>query len=174
MRTIAPHGTRTRYLHRKCRCEPCREANSAYAAARYRNSARPNPLVPATAARKHLRLLNRHGVGIDSVSDVTGLGTSPLQQLRAGRRERVTLKTEQLILGVTIDAYAGGARIPARRTIYLVKRLRGEGFTYERLAVQLNLWPETLHRLVKRNGTVLADTQMRVEKFYNRLMLEAA
>lgn len=133
-------------------------------------SPRPNPLVPAKAVGKHLRKLQRHAVGLRAVRDVTGLSFSRLGDLRQGKARRVMLKTERLVLSVTVEAYAGGARISGKKTIRLIRDLRAEGFTYDRLAAQLNLWPDTLHRLVNRKGTVRADTAMRVEKFYNLVM----
>lgn len=171
---MSEHGTRARYIHYDCRCLPCKKANSDYAAARYRARSRSNPLVSSDVTRRHLRLLKRSGVGVRVVSDITGIPFQHVSSLRNRKDARVTLRTEQLILGVTIGAYSGGAKVPARKTIRLVKRLRREGFTYHRLAVQFNFWPQTLQRLVKRNKTVTADTEMRVQKFYDRVMAEAA
>jgi hypothetical protein len=115
----------------------------------------------------------RRGVGLRSVSDVTGVTFSRLGDVRRGKSTRVTLRTERLILNVTANAYAGGARVNGNKTLRLVEKLRREGFTYERLAKQLDLWPETLHRMMKRKGDVIASTEMRVEKFYRALMAES-
>lgn len=174
MRTIAPHGNRTRYIHRGCRCGPCREANRVYSVERRRQFPHPNALVSAKAVKRHLRLLGRRGVGLRAVRDVTGLNLTRLLELRSGNAGRVTRRTERLILNVTSEAYADAARIPGKRTICLIKRMKRQGFNYRQLALKLDLWPETLQRIVKRKGNVLAKTQMKVERFYNRLMAEAA
>lgn len=166
------HGTRTKYNYHGCRCDECKAANRIYTSAR-RNT-HPNALVSAKAAKKHLRKLQRGDVGLRAVRDVTGLSCSRLGDVRRGHAHRVTRSTERLILSVTPEAYSGGARVSGKQTLRLIQKLRDEGFTYQRLATQLNLWPKTLQRIVNRKGNVLADTQMRVERFYNLIMLEAA
>lgn len=170
---IAGQGNRSRYLNGRCRCAPCKAANSAYVRERRARNPHPNALVLDKAAKRHLRKLRRQGVGLDSIQDVTGLGRTTISDIRNGARSKITRTTERLILSVTKDAYAGGARIPARKTIYMVKRLVREGFTEERLSVRLGLERSTIPRLVKRNTLVEGVTQMKVERFYNRLMLES-
>jgi hypothetical protein len=152
----------------------CKLANSTYTAARRQKDPHPNALRSSEVSTAHLRFLQVSSVGLRAVSDVTGVSFTRLRELRSGKVTKVTRKIESRILSVTVDAYAGGANVSARRTIELVKKLRREGFTYERLARQMDLWPDTLHRLVKRKGNIRADTEMRVAKFYSLFIAEEA
>lgn len=49
-----PHGTRSRYVRHRCRCDACRSANAAYGAARHRKRTQA---VAALSRRDDLELL---------------------------------------------------------------------------------------------------------------------
>lgn len=167
---MTPHGTTARYNYHRCRCPECKEAQRLYSARRRRNNPHPNRLVSAKRVARHLRKLHRYEIGLRSLSDITGMSFPYLGAVRSGKRRRVRLQTERMILSITREAYAGGARIPSGPTAKRLRRLRREGFTYNKLGEQLNLWPETLMKIVNRKKTVRASTQMKVEKFYRRIM----
>lgn len=167
---MAPHGSAARYNYHSCRCSKCKESQRVYSKIRRSKNPHPNRLVPAGPTAKHLRKLRRHKVGLRSLRDITGMSFSHLRLLRAGKKQFVQLRTERKILQITGEAYAGGARISSVPTAIRLRRLRQEGFTYSRLAVQLKLWPETLMKIVNRKALVRASTEMKVEKFYNKIM----
>jgi hypothetical protein len=161
------HGTRTAYTWHRCRCNPCTEANRVYN--ERRRAPRSNYLIPGSVAQAHLKGLQQSGVGLRSVHDVTGISVSRLFEITTGAA-RIKRKTQRLILDVTADAHADGARIPSGPTVKMVRQLKREGFNYKQLALRLDMCPEALQRMVKRKGNVLARTQMRLEKFYMRIM----
>jgi hypothetical protein len=67
------HGTRVAYVADNCRCTPCRVANRAAERQRMAalRSGQWHPLVDATAARTHLKLLRDHGVGLDQIVEIS-------------------------------------------------------------------------------------------------------
>lgn len=131
-----PHGTRARYVAGKCRCEPCTLANREYARDRARRVARGqgNPLVSTAAARKHVRRLQRLGIGYRAVAAAAGVRPDLVQQIRRGKRH--TLKELSVaLLGVTVEKARRGAQmVPAGRTRNLVATLLARGFTKKELA----------------------------------------
>jgi hypothetical protein len=108
------HGTRAKYVAEKCHCADCRRANTAYQTAREKRIAYERfgaiapALVPAGQAKRHLRSLRRHGVGLRQICRLTGLSRSSLQKLRDGRRRRVTFRTHDLVTGICMDERAAG------------------------------------------------------------------
>lgn len=107
------HGTRACYVFgpnpgrgKGCRCEPCREANRAYARLRDRQSRHPEvwgstDLVSAATAREYLQELQEIGIGRRRVAAVTGVSQSVLVRIRHGQIKRVRKETERKILDVT-------------------------------------------------------------------------
>lgn len=142
------HGTRACYVFgpepgsdraRGCRCEPCKEANRAYARQRDRATRRPDEdagpaYVDATEATDHLRWLATVGVGLRAVAARTGIGRSALVELRAGRRRRARPATIDRILAVGRSAAAPGALIDARPTWRLIDDMIRHGYTRTAIA----------------------------------------
>lgn len=133
-----PHGDRLRYMA-GCRCDQCRRANTAYEIERSkaRKAGDWNGLVSADKARAHLSALSAKNVGRRSVSDVTGVASSILVEIIAGRKTRIRARTERLILAVTEAAAADRALIPAKATWKLLDELLADGYTKTELAHQL-------------------------------------
>lgn len=162
------HGDRLRYLA-GCRCLPCRAANSRYSCERQAAVRRGegNPIVSATRARRHIRKLSRRGVGMWAVSYASGIGKTTICHIRTGRKKRIRKHTETAILAVDEAAIADRALVPARRTHYLIRRLRREGFTLRELARRLGL---------RSNGPqfgkqfVTARNALKVEKLFRGVM----
>lgn len=131
-----PHGTRARYVAAKCRCEPCTIANRDYARERGRRIARGqgNPLVSTAPARKHVRRLQRMGIGYRAVAAAAGVRPDLLQQIRRGKLQ-MHKELADAILGVTVaKARRGAQMIPADRTREQVAQLLARGFTKQELA----------------------------------------
>ena len=122
-----------------CRCEPCREANRAYARQRDRASRRPDEqleaaYIDAGEVRAHLRFLAARGVGRRQVSAVSGVAQSSLAKLRSGKVRRCRPATAEAILAVfPIDA-ADGAYVPAGPTWKLLDDLLAHGWTRTAIA----------------------------------------
>jgi hypothetical protein len=156
-----PHGTRARYAA-KCRCDECRTANREYARRRTRQVIRGirNPIVPADAARKHLRQLAAAGIGTWAVADVTGLSRGVIQQVRMGQQTQLRLRSEELILGVDKRAISDSTLVSAAPTWRILDGLVSDGYTKTQLAKWLGL----ARAIQFRRDRVTAKTALRVRK----------
>lgn len=162
------HGSISRYVNRKCRCSSCKKANTVYQ--RKRRKPHPNRKVSAIRSQKYLRRLNQHSMGLRSVAEIAEMTFGHLRRIRSGEIRKVRLTTQNAILSVPLIAHADAALIPGHKTHRMITHLRNEGFTYEQLALKFEMNPRTIKNFVERKHYVLAKTQMKVEKFYNRVM----
>lgn len=218
----APHGTRTRYV-RGCRCDACREANTAAArerqqrlvaaAAEVTPSGPPiestlerggklhrvlrcpggegdpcvsdpptwlrkgdvcracvarhtvwNGTVPCVNARRHIRNLQRHGVGLKAIEAASDVPRTTLCAiLREDRAIRAD--TERRILEVDAGAIADHAVIDAGPTRRRIEQLQARGFTLEQLA---ELYGTKRVLQVGIGPRVLAVTAHRIERIWQR------
>jgi hypothetical protein len=165
-----PHGDRVKYMG-GCRCMLCRAANSQYevgrAAARRRGES--NELVSAKYAQRHLRALSRHGIGRDTVSDITGLATSTIELIRTGKRKQIRRQNAAKIMAVTFEATTDAKIVPAARTWRIINLLLNEGFTKAEIARRLGC---KMPALRIRKDLITARTAAKVERLYNQLMAE--
>ena len=134
-----PHGDRLKYMS-GCRCVPCRAANSNYetmrAAARRRGEW--NGIVDATRARHHLKMLSRRGIGRDSVSDLTGIAVSSIDQIRTGRQKNLRAMNEKAILAIGLDSILNDAQlVDASKTWERIRWMLGQDFTKTEIARRL-------------------------------------
>jgi hypothetical protein len=161
-------GDRIKYMS-GCRCTPCRAANSNYeterAAARRRGEW--NGYVPANKARHHLILLSRRGIGRDTVSDLTGLGVTMIDQIRMGSQKNLRAMNEKKILAVDLDLVANDAQlISAVKTWERIRWMLREGFTKTEIARRLGY---KTHALQLNKKQITARNAQKVEQLYNRL-----
>lgn len=151
------HGTRARYVFgpegqdrsQGCRCEPCKEANRAYARDRYRKAHRPDETiepayVPCHEARRHLEWLRSVGVGYRTVSERTGIARSSLQKIGTGRVTRSRRSTIDAILAVPRSAARPGAYVPADDTWRRIDDLLAHGWTKVAIARHLTGNPDAV------------------------------
>lgn len=119
------HGTHACYVHGPeagsrnggCRCQPCRDAATAYERQRARRTV--PAYVGAARAREHLRLLSEAGIGLKTVAKASGVSHGSLSKLVYGDRtrgsapsKRIRRSTETAILAVNpADHAPDGARI---------------------------------------------------------------
>ena len=122
------HGTRSRYIHDKCRCDECRRANADYARRKYRAEHRPDdewePFISADDVHRHLTALRAAGVGTRSIAARTGLGRSTINNILNGSVTRIRRETADRVLGTGTTAIANGALVDADRTWHLIGRMR--------------------------------------------------
>ncbi len=132
------HGDRLKYLA-GCRCAECRRANSNYSRERKRACATGgwNGIVPAAAAREHLRQLAAQGVGRGSVSAATDIADPILGKIISGTRKNIRKRTESIILAVTTDAAGDFARVPGAATWSMINSLLADGYTKGYIAIRL-------------------------------------
>lgn len=181
------HGTRACYVwgpepgqdrSRGCRCEPCRAANRAYARGWDRARRRPDgdrspAYIDATEVRRHLRWLQRQGVGRRAVHTASGVALSSIAKLRNGTVTRCRPETaEALLLVFPVDA-APGALVDARPTWRLLDDLIGRGFTRRDLARRLGSTARNPALQVGRTR-VTAATATQVRSLHAELTADSA
>lgn len=136
-----PHGTRAKYVMERCRCGPCRRANTAYARERDRAARRPDggtpAYVPAGRVREHLEWLRDGGVGLRRVAEVSGVSRSALTDIAAGRQRRLRPATGERIMAVSRRDAAAGALVDGSGTWELLERLLAAGCSRTWIARQL-------------------------------------
>jgi hypothetical protein len=162
------HGDRLKYLA-GCRCLQCRAANANYETHRAaaRRAGDWNGLVPAGRARRHILKLSRKGIGRRAIAEAADIPQSIIAKIKKPATKHIRKKTESKILAVTDGAVSGGAIVPAKRTWKLIRRLLDEGFTKAELARRLGC---KSHHLQISKERILAQTAVRVERLFNRLM----
>lgn len=161
------HGTRLRYMS-GCKCGACREANSAYARMRAKlgRDGQGNPLVDASAARRHLERLSRKGIGRGTVADISRVASSLLTEIRSGRKRRCRAQTAARILAVSAAAVSDGHRVDAAPTWKRIRWLLRQGFTRGAIALRLGMKTPAL-RIGKTR--VNARTAQKVERLYRAM-----
>lgn len=136
-----PHGTHTAYVVDHCRCPECKKANSEYE--RRRHYCTWKPYVDAAPARKHVRRLQRQGMGWKRIASEAGLSASVVWKLLygdpsrgMGPSKRIRPKTEAAILSVR-PVLAPGARIDAAETWERIYDLMAMGYSKAAIARML-------------------------------------
>lgn len=113
------HGDRATYTFGRCRCQPCRQANSAYQRQIYRDRHRPDGhgsrTTDATEAAAHIAMLRRHGVGLEQIERISGIARSTIVAITNGHRHRVRATTAIALHTVTPADRAPGRWGPERR-----------------------------------------------------------
>lgn len=165
------HGTRSRYNAMKCRCAPCRAANTAYESERQKRvaSGDARPLISSAGVRAHLLELAAQGVGLRSVSAACDVPRSILWGIRSSRRPNVRADVARRILDVDTSVIADHALVPARASQRLIAELVEEGFPRCQLAAALGSTAKTpaLQFTKKR---VLAKSAQRIRKLHEKLI----
>lgn len=172
------HGTRTAYIVDRCRCRACRDAVAAAERQRTRNRlyGRPTRLVDAQPARDHLARLAANGMGWKRVATAAGLNWSTVSAIIYGRRgtdprpprRQIGRKVADAILAVKFDV-ADGARVDATGTQRRLQALVAIGWPQASLAVELDMTPTNLSRIINTTLQVTAGTARRTRALYDRL-----
>lgn len=184
--TPRAHGTRNRYVWgpdesnvpgRGCRCEPCTRASRATENHRTRmiTYGRWRPFVDAEAAREHLRMLGRNGIGWRRAARLAGLNTSVVSRIlfdtaNRPRSRRIRPETEAAILSVrpSLNTLADSAIIDATGTRRRLQALVACGWTKRHLAGRLGMTESNLGTLI-RGGNVTAAKARAAAALYDEL-----
>jgi hypothetical protein len=129
-------GTPSKYSA-GCRCDACREAHRVYVREWLRKKRRiqlglQDPdiqYVDASEVRAHLQWLSTHGIGRRTVSTVTGLSQSCIQNLTTGQVAQCKPRTAELILAVNLAHRPAVAAIDGTRTRNQITDLLARGWT---------------------------------------------
>jgi transcriptional regulator with XRE-family HTH domain len=179
LRKRREHGTNARYrwgevgddYRNGCRCYECCTAGVLYEKLRERRKARGiDPYVDNSEARQHLEWLETQGVGLRTVSSVSGVSRSALSLIRKGTRPVSRPETIAAIMAVHTGDAAAGAVIDGTRTMQLVDELLALGHTKGDLAVMLGASRKALQ--VCRRGTIRRETADKVTALYEELTRE--
>lgn len=162
------HGTREKY-QQGCKCLPCRLASAEYArtlTARQKRGEQ-NPIVWAANARRHLRKLQRRGVGLIVLSEASGIQRRTLGKIRGGQSKQIRRSRETEILSLSELHVSDHSLVPAKPVWKLIDKLIAEGFTYKQIEERSGV---AYPIMWARKPCVRARTKMRIQKFYDRVM----
>ena len=169
------HGTRVAYVADGCRCTPCRAANRA--AERHRTAALRSgcwqPLVDATPARAHLRLLREHGVGLDQIVKISRTPKSTIRRLmREPTVAPARIRTETAVrlnaIQISPDHLSPRSQVDAAETRARIQELLDAGHAIPDLARALGRTPVSLRRTLTRSS-VTARTAAAVSDLFDEL-----
>lgn len=172
------HGTHARYVVDRCRCAPCKAANTTYENHRARMIAygRWQPYVDAEPIRRHVRGLMSYGIGWQRIARLSGVPNGSLSKLlyggpgsrppSKGVRSETALKLLAIepspdLLGATVSVDSTGTR---RRLQALV----AAGWSQSKLAGRLGMLQTNFSRMVAAPA-VYADTARKVAALYDEL-----
>lgn len=173
------HGTRQAYVADRCRCEPCRQANTI--AARERTTAIAygtwTGLVDAGPARAHVNNLRAAGLSLKHLASLSGVARGTLDALVYGEPSRqapptakVHARTEQRLLAVAFDisTLPSTARIAATGSRRRLQALGVLGWSSLALAAQTSLTERTLRGVLTANAVSVA-TASEIVRLYEQL-----
>ena len=126
------HGTRSKYVTDKCRCDLCRKANTAYYHKDKYNQA--PKFVKASRTRKHIAELRAAGVGKRAIANTAQVSLSAIMKIAAGQVLQIRPETEAAICGVTARAVADHGYVPIARTLEHIELLVAKGWTRKNIA----------------------------------------
>jgi hypothetical protein len=173
------HGTNARYrwgevgddYRNGCRCFECSSAGVLYEKLRAARKHRGvDPYVDNTEARQHLEWLETQGVGLRTVSAVSGVSRSALSLIRKGVRPVSRSETITAILAVHTGNAAPGAVIDGARTMALIDELLALGHTKGAVAQMLGASTKALQ--VCKRGTIRRETADKVAELHEQLTRE--
>lgn len=151
-----------------CRCYECTTAGVIYEKQRAARKARgEEPYVDNTEAREHLLWLETQGIGLRTVSDVSGVSRSALSLIRKGVRPVSRPETIAAILAVHKGNAAPGAVVDGSSTMALIDDLLRMGYKKGELAQLLGASTRALQ--VCKRGTIRQDTADKVAALHERL-----
>ncbi len=179
------HGTRSRYVSRRCRCDLCRAANRDYqrraaiaAARRSYGIEGPDDMVPSDRAKAHIQGLQAAGMGWRRIAAAAGVSATVVGRLAGYSTSRPAAKvrrtTEARILAVAA-ATAAGALIPAGASARKTQALAAIGWTItsQADAIGVTLSNFAYHRL-DDSHLIEAGTAARIDDMYRRLHMSPA
>lgn len=176
------HGSHARYVVDRCRCAPCKAANTTYETNRSRLIAygRWQPYVDAEPIRAHVRGLMEFGIGWQRLARISGVPNGSLSKLlyggpgdrppSKGVRSATALKLLAVepsldLLGATVNVDSCGTR---RRLQALVTL----GWSQSKLARRLGMLPTNFSKTMTASA-IRADTARKVLAFYDELWNQA-
>lgn len=174
-----PHGHKMRYMA-GCRCLKCRVGNSKYKKkmAEDRKLLGPNDRVPVGAAREHLLMLQKAGMGHKTVHKHSKVSASLIGYIIwGGRRTRTHIRrrTEAKILAIqpTLELLPRLTKVPAGETVARLQQLIHWG--YPKLLINCDaIGARTaglqIHALKGTTSAVAAKTAIKVRDYFAKIV----
>lgn len=178
-RVTHTHGTHACYVLDRCRCVPCRDANTAYERDRVRQHAygRWVGLVDAEPSRRRVQQLRDQGYGLKTIALRVRVSHGALTKLMYGidgrpPSRRVTPDVERRILAFqpTVDALADGATLEACGAARRLRALVAIGWSQTKLADRVGITLANLNLIALGKQTrVTARVHRAVTNVYDEL-----
>jgi transcriptional regulator with XRE-family HTH domain len=175
------HGTHACYVLDRCRCIPCKTANTAYERSRNRLTAygRWQPHVDAGPVRAHVQDLQNAGLGLKRIAVLSGVSNGALSKLMYGKRQpdgtqvpsvQVRTDTAVKLFRVTAhpDLLGQTVCIPSSGTIRRLQALVAAGWSQSKLARELGMNPSNFTGVMVR-PECQTRTARAVSDLYERL-----
>lgn len=175
------HGTHAAYVLDRCRCLPCKDANTTYERRRSRQAAygRWTPFVDAQPSRDHVAALRAQGLGLKLIAKHSGVSHGSLWKLIYGKTQpdgtrrlsvRVKTETAAALLAVRADltTLAGTTSVDGLGTRRRLQALVAVGWSQARLARLLGMEPGNFGRTIN-GGRVRVSTAAAVATLYDEL-----
>lgn len=169
------HGTNAKYVFEKCRCEECKRAN-AFRVKRLKLEklkGGPNTRVDAEPVRKHVKRLQKQGMGWKRIAEEAGISKSIVMSLLYGRGERATgpskviaKKNADALLAVRLKLTDRQKMVPVKEAWLMISDIMALGYSEYWIAQQLGLTGNSLQLHGKTCITVA--THKRIESLWHR------
>ena len=136
-------GTHARYVLDRCRCDQCRQANTAYEKRRSlwngEFAVLDHPYVDAEPVRVRVRELMAWGMGINRIGEVAQVAHGTLSKLLYGipgrpPSRKVRRSTAEKLLGCPFDPAPGAKVVPASAARTVVAELLRRGWWHAEIA----------------------------------------
>lgn len=180
------HGTHACYVLDKCRCHPCKDANTVYERNRIKQHAygRFNTFVDAEPVRDHIKALQAAGMGLKQIVAATNgeFSQGAMTRLMYGRLKKETnrqegpsrrIRTEHanalLAVRATTNTIAGGALIDGTGTRRRLQALIAIGWSQTRLAERMGYALRNFNYMLHGKRSVTVATHRKVLALYDDL-----
>lgn len=180
------HGTYVCYTADRCRCLPCATAASEYERKRERDAAYGRQrLVDAEPVRQHVRDLAAAGIGLKTLTRLSGVTHGSLWKLMYGRtrpdgtrtpsaRVRAEIAAKILAVHPSLDALADGAKIDATGTVRRVQALMVLGWSVPQVAARADVDRQVLDAVMLGHRTLITAARAHaVRTAYEQLWNQA-
>lgn len=172
-RTLADHGTLSRYKHHGCRCRTCVLGYRDYQRTTRRRRAYGtwHPFVDAEPIRQHILTLHGSGMSYASIAKAAGMYEATVTGFvyalgkRAPLKQRATPDIAAKILAVTPDPMLSGW-VNATGTRRRIQALAAAGWPMGALATAIGVNSGTVNRMT-RQTRVYASTARAVSAMYD-------
>lgn len=178
-RTLADHGTLSRYKHHGCRCRTCVLGYRDYQRTSRRRRAYGtwHPFVDAEPIRQHILTLHNSGMSYASIAKAAGMYEATVTgfiyalSARDPRKEKATQDIAARILAVTADPLLSGW-VDATGTRRRVQALVANGWPMDALAEHIGVNADTVSRIT-RQAKVYTSTARAVLAVYDQYATES-